>query len=298
MEIADLKRNIDASPENKQKLEEGVEKQQKLQGIIQVAELEARRQKEQEAKDDMKGRQQGGRPWPSLEDTFEDLADSISTEMDADAPTFTYSWSEPSADSAATNGAPAGLRPQLRSLVSINNNQQEAPEQTFPKMSHSTVVKRITSYEDKSAIRAMLKYYDDRTIAHCLIEHEDPGGQYWALDGVDPKRKKRHMLPPFGWSTHEKRALAMLVPAEDRWSTLMECGEFFMKFGNAEDAESMLEGALFVAECQWPATHRSVGQTCNSLGWLRMRQSDFHGAIDLFKRYDTRSVLCVCRCLA
>eukprot|EP00750_Incisomonas_marina_P013169 INCI17241.2.p1 GENE.INCI17241.2~~INCI17241.2.p1 ORF type:complete len:400 (+),score=76.78 INCI17241.2:189-1388(+) len=307
-EIAELTRVRDGYSPDEAVVQKAYLVREQLMDIIAAAEREEKKQRQKEEEDKKKQLEEDGRPWPSLEQTVGSLFDSVSAGIDDTLPTFTYSWSSKEAGGQAANSAnspvfalgageskidatdterssSAALLAGGRTAQGLKNEKGE--RLTFPQMSDGTVVKRITSYDDKAAIRQMLRYFDDRTLAHCLIEHEDPGGQYWALEGVDPERKKRCMLPPFGWSTPEKRDTAMLVPAKDRWEMLMECGEFYMKFGNSEDADSMLEGALYVAERTWSHDHRFVGQTCNSLGWLRMEQDDFEGAVTLFKRaYD------------
>ena len=165
--------------------------------------------------------------------------------------------------------------------------QSDEPEKTFPTISHAVVVKRLTSYENKDAIRYALRHFDDRTIAYCLINFGDPGGQYWALDGVDPERKKHPMLPPFGWSEQAKRDQALEDSALKRWKRLLHEGEVYMQVGNTEDVASVLDGALHIAERAWDPNHRRIAQTCNNLGWLRMRQEEFQGALEFFKRLET-----------
>jgi hypothetical protein len=109
---------------------------------------------------------------------------------------------ERAAAEALSVAAAASLRPPLKSLLSSSSSKLDHLDAhlTFPAVKQSDVVKLLTSYVDKAAIRYALRFYDDRTIAYCLMHHADPGGQYWTLDGLDLDQKKKCMLPPFGWS--------------------------------------------------------------------------------------------------
>ena len=79
---------------NETKLADALMTQKKLEGIIMEAEDEAEAQRLAEAEAESKWQQNNGRPWPSLNETMEEMIDSVTAELEGVTPTFEYSWNK------------------------------------------------------------------------------------------------------------------------------------------------------------------------------------------------------------
>lgn len=187
-EIAELTRVREGYSPDEAVVQKAYQVREQLMDIIAAAELEERKQRQKDEEDKKKQLEEDGRPWPSLEETVGSLIDSVSAGIDGTLPTFTYSWSskeDGEGEATTTGSSSSGNSPAFavgaaaESKLSDIADTKHAPGSagsiagggtaqllknekgerlTFPQMSDGTVVKRITSYNDKAAIRRMLRF--------------------------------------------------------------------------------------------------------------------------------------------